>query len=152
VNLHDVGLDKLRRLVGDPANAHVRPVLERRIRELEGGTKILVEKADTPRMRGGELEAQQQARGIAHLRSTGWRVWRIGQKNATGTQDPGVPDVVAIHVEHGLLWWEAKREFGGEQSAAQKGFQAACRAAGVAYVCGNFAALLEHLHASEVAA
>lgn len=90
------------------------------------------------------LESQEQAEAIRYLGLRGWRAWRIGQRNARGTQDAGVPDVVAIHPHHGLLWYECKRE-GGKQSAAQRAFEAACIEAGVRYVCGPCSVLIEAL-------
>lgn len=89
----------------------------------------------------GRPEAREQRLGIRLLQLHGYQTWRIGQRNATGTQDPGVPDVCALHPKYGLLWWEAKREIGGRQSAAQQRFELACWAAGVSYVCGNLEAL-----------
>jgi hypothetical protein len=90
-------------------------------------------------------EAREQQAGIQLLRIMGFSTWRVGQRNARGTQDAGVPDVVAIHPAHGLLFWEAKRPRGGRQSPAQRAFQAAADAAGVAYVCGPFQALHAYL-------
>lgn len=97
-----------------------------------------------PAQRDGEKptdpEAVEQMAGIQWLQVHGWQTWRIGQRDARGTQDPGVPDVVAIHPDHGLIWWEAKGK-GGRQSGAQMAFEAACREAGVRYVCGGAATL-----------
>lgn len=89
-------------------------------------------------------ESQEQAEAVAYLRLRGYAVWRIGQRNAKGTQDAGVPDVVAIHPAHGLLWYECKRE-GGRQSPAQHAFEAACREAGVRYICGTCRVLIAAL-------
>ena len=99
--------------------------------------------------RRGESEAAQQMRGLQHLAALGWRCWRIGQRSAKGTQDPGVPDVYALHPAHGALWWEAKREHGGVSSFYQKHFAKCCAEAGVAHVIGNFAALVEYLRRYE---
>lgn len=79
-------------------------------------------------------ERQVQTRCLALLRLTGWTCWRIGQHNARGTMDPGVPDVFAAHPTHGALWIECKREKGGKQSDAQKKFQRHAEAAGVTYL------------------
>ncbi len=81
-------------------------------------------------------EAAEQRMGLQLLALLGWRTWRCGQRDARGTQDPGVPDVVAIHAVYGLLFWEAKRPKGGRQSDAQREFEQACAATGIRYVCG----------------
>lgn len=97
-------------------------------------------------------EATEQRRILELLWADGWSTWRIGQQDARGTQDPGVPDVYALHPRHGALWIEAKRPHGGVQSAAQRAFESACEAAGVRYVVGalpqveDYLAQLDHPH------
>jgi hypothetical protein len=98
------------------------------------------------------LEHAEQQEGIELLERLGWRAWRTGQRNATGTQDPGIADVYALHPRHGALWWEAKRPVGGVQSADQIEFQTHCRIAGVPYACGalpQLRALLASIHNQE---
>lgn len=77
-------------------------------------------------------EADVQRACVRYLTLTGWSVWRIGQRDARGTQDAGVPDLVAFRAGQ-MIWLECKRPVGGRQSPAQRRFQAACEAAGVAY-------------------
>lgn len=86
-------------------------------------------------------EADEQREIIALLELHGWRTWRIGQRNATGTQDAGVADLYALHPRFGAVWVEAKRPDGGRQSPAQLDFQRACVAARVPYVCGALPAV-----------
>lgn len=93
-------------------------------------------------------EWQEQAAAINLLKMRGWKVWRVGQRNARGTQDAGVPDCIAIHPRYGLMFYECKRERMGRQSAAQKTFEAACVEAGVRYVCGPVTTLIEALEAA----
>jgi hypothetical protein len=92
-------------------------------------------------------EAAEQRAGLELLATRGWVAWRIGQYDARRTQDPGVPDVYALHPRHGGLWWEVKRETGGRLSDAQKAFREQCQAAGVAYVAGPCSALRDYLNA-----
>jgi hypothetical protein len=62
--------------------------------------------------------------------------WRIGQRDARGTQDPGVPDIVCFPERHrglGLvatLWIEVKRSDGGRWAPAQRAFSAIVKAVG----------------------
>jgi hypothetical protein len=98
------------------------------------------------------LEDAEQQEGLELLERLGWRAWRTGQRNARGTQDPGIGDVYALHPRHGSLWWEAKRPVGGVQSAAQVTFETHCRMAAVPYACGPLPALralLETIHHQE---
>lgn len=53
--------------------------------------------------------------------------WRIGQRDARGTQDPGVPDIVCFvpwagPSERLTVWIEVKRSDGGRLSEAQRHF------------------------------
>jgi hypothetical protein len=70
-------------------------------------------------------EAQIQARIIDALKADDWRVWRVGQRNAHGTQDPGVADLIAMHERHGIWFLEVKRPTDGAQSMAQRDFEEA---------------------------
>lgn len=79
-------------------------------------------------------EATRQEEIRQALIAAGWRTWRIGQRNARGTQDAGVPDLYALHPQHGALWVEAKRPNGGMLSRSQLEFREACIEAGVPYV------------------
>lgn len=77
-------------------------------------------------------EAHVQARLVQALIDAGWQVWRVGQRDARGTQDPGVSDLLAFRER--LLCIEVKRPHGGRQSEAQRQFQQACERAGITYV------------------
>lgn len=89
-------------------------------------------------------EATVQRAVIARLHALGFRVWRIGQYVARGTQDPGVPDVYAIHRTRPLrVWVECKRRTGGVQSAAQRAFAVAVTAAGGEYVLAHDPAVID---------
>lgn len=80
-------------------------------------------------------EAEVQIDIIRALEAAGWTVYRVGQRNAKGTQDAGVSDLIAFNTANPrgvlLAFIEAKREKGGRQSDAQKGFQAAVEAIGL---------------------
>jgi hypothetical protein len=77
-------------------------------------------------------EAQAQKLLIDALELHGYTVWRCGQRDARKTQDPGVPDLIAIRDR--VIFVECKRPHRGVQSEAQRVFQAACEAAGGTYV------------------
>jgi hypothetical protein len=91
-----------------------------------------------------DLEKSHQKMGVALLRQLGYRVWTLNQNRASNVA-PGVPDVLAIHPRHGLLFGEAKGRTGHKQSPKQKDFQSACDAGRVQYVCGDIDALKRHL-------
>lgn len=80
-------------------------------------------------------EAEEQAEGIRRLELYGFQVWRVGQRDARGTMDAGVSDVIAF-AEGVVVFWEAKRSHDWRQSAEQKRFMRACEAAGVTYLLG----------------
>lgn len=89
-------------------------------------------------------EAEVQRAVLRVLSLHGWATWRIGQRNARGTQDPGVPDIYALHHEHGALWIEVKRP-GGRQSAHQERFEELSVGAGQSYWLISDAAALHRL-------
>jgi hypothetical protein len=94
------------------------------------------------------LEAPVQRGNIEVLELLHWRTWRIGQRDARGTQDPGPADLISLKPGCGVLFTESKRIVGGRQSPAQKEFEAHCIAAGVPYILANdpaklFATLVE---------
>lgn len=77
-------------------------------------------------------EALVQKEIIQLLRLKHVPFWRIGQRDARGTQDPGVPDIVCFpfgeagqHVRS-LLWIEVKRSDGGKWAPAQQEFARCC--------------------------
>jgi hypothetical protein len=104
-----------------------------------------------PRLVTDDLEGTHQKRGITLLRKLGWRVWTTNQGRASNVA-PGLPDVLAIHARHGLLFWEAKGRTGHKQSPKQAEFEATCVAAGLAYVCGTIDDLTAHLTVRPIAA
>ncbi|HXE84102.1 MAG TPA: hypothetical protein VN513_12305 [Gemmatimonadales bacterium] len=95
-----------------------------------------------------KTEAQVQREIVNALKLAGWSVWRIGQRNAKGTQDAGVPDIFAtngpiiqktdsgyiLSFMGGGVFIEVKRPVGGVQSEAQKVFERACRGCGQRYI------------------
>jgi hypothetical protein len=78
-----------------------------------------------------EARIQQDIRRA--LLMAGWQVWRVGQQNAKGTQDAGVSDLIAMKPGLGVVFVEVKAP-SGRQSAAQRWFEAVCRAAGGRYL------------------
>ena len=103
-----------------------------------------------------ELEAQavedkHVAEGDRIVRALGGKVVSFSQKRAS-KQTPGIPDRKYYFDRHASLWlferstfwWEAKAEW-GEQSPAQKDFQAMAEACGETYVLGGIDALKHHL-------
>lgn len=50
-------------------------------------------------------EAHVQAACIDLMQGAGWVCYRIGQKNAKGTQDPGVADTFNVHEARMLMVW-----------------------------------------------
>lgn len=72
-------------------------------------------------------EAEVQIEGVRALRDNGWHTWRVGQRDARGTQDAGVADVLAFNIENPspikIAFVEYKREKGGKQSESQRIFQ-----------------------------
>ncbi|HXU23549.1 MAG TPA: hypothetical protein VN697_05920 [Tepidiformaceae bacterium] len=95
-----------------------------------------------------KTEAQVQREIVNALKLAGWAVWRIGQRDARKTQDPGVPDLYAMRagfwsnpraradVYHAprSVWIEVKRPVGGVQSDAQRRFEASCAATFQTYI------------------
>jgi hypothetical protein len=137
--------DELRRLMDSPLAGDA---LKDRISAMLGAenAKHRTAPGRPPSVPPERAEADEQRSGIALFEAQGWRVWRVGQRDARGTQDPGFPDVTAIHPKHGLLFWEAKGK-GGRQSEEQKDFQRACEEAGLRYVLGGYETLRLNLEA-----
>lgn len=89
----------------------------------------------------GQLEASVQEDIRQALLAAGWQVWRVGQRDARGTQDPGVSDLIALRER--VVFLEMKRSRGDRQSEAQREFQAACADASVTYVLAKSLADVE---------
>src|SRR6185312_2876249 len=117
--------------------------------------RVTMTKAETKRALGrltgdpkAKTEAQVQREIVNALKLAGWSVWRIGQRDARKTQDPGVPDLYAMRagfwsnpraradVYHAprSVWIEVKRPVGGVQSDAQRRFEASCAATFQTYI------------------
>src|SRR6185312_1672006 len=97
-------------------------------------------------------EASVQREIVNALKLAGWSVWRIGQRDARKTQDPGVPDLYAMRacqfdpkanvyrriaqvLAHPLaIWIEVKRPVGGVQSPEQREFQSLASLCGQRYI------------------
>ena len=90
-------------------------------------------------------EADEQLAIVELLTLHGWRVWRIGQRNAEGTQDAGVADLYALHRRYGALWVEAKRPHNGRLKRDQKDFREECLACRVPHVWGALPAVQSYL-------
>ena len=68
-------------------------------------------------------EAAVQREVVRYLKALGYRVWRVGQRNARGTQDAGVSDLIVFHGGR-CLFLEVKSAT-GKQRAEQREFEAA---------------------------
>jgi len=118
--------------------------------------RVTMTKAETKRALGrltgdpkAKTEAQVQREIVNALKLAGWSVWRIGQRDARKTQDPGVPDLYAmrpgfwskvraparadVYNAPRAAWIEVKT-VEGRQSEAQKHFQATCAATFQTYI------------------
>lgn len=65
-------------------------------------------------------EAAVQREVVRYLRALGYRVWRVGQRNARGTQDAGVSDLIVLG--NGRCMFVEVKRADGRQSDAQKEF------------------------------
>jgi hypothetical protein len=75
------------------------------------------------------------------LEAVGFWCGSLSQGRKT-RQSAGLPDVIALHPQHGVLFVEAKQRT-GVQSAAQQKFEQRCVAAGVPYVVARSVAELQ---------
>jgi hypothetical protein len=67
----------------------------------------------------------------------GFHGYWLSQARAS-KQTPGLPDLWFVHrIKPVALWWETKRQVGGEHSDAQIEFAAECSRAGVGYGTGD---------------
>lgn len=80
----------------------------------------------------GPTEAAVQHACIQLLGQLEIPVYRVGQRNAHGTQDPGVSDLIVLSRRHGVIFVEVKRP-DGIQSPAQQIFERDVRDAGGRY-------------------
>ena len=68
-------------------------------------------------------EAAVQREVVRYLKALGYRVWRVGQRNARGTQDAGVSDLI-VFGDYRCFFLEIKRA-DGKQRPDQREFQRA---------------------------
>lgn len=91
-----------------------------------------------------QLEKEEEAKGDELMQQYGFRSIHFSQARAS-MQTLGIPDRKYYHVERKVtLWWEAKAE-DGEQSKAQRDYQAMAEACGEIYVLGTHLDLAEWL-------
>lgn len=83
------------------------------------------------------LESPVQRGCLEVFQLYGYRAWRLGQRDARGTQDSGPADIFATHALDGAVWCECKRPIGGKWSRSQQEFAAAVVAAGGTYVLAH---------------
>jgi hypothetical protein len=102
----------------------------------------------TPRAKGpwasDQLESAQVKLGVQLLRKMGWSCYHLSDRRKSNLT-PGVPDLVAFHSVHGMVFWEAKGMTGHVQTPPQRAFQGHCEQVGVPYVVGSFTALYDWL-------
>lgn len=70
----------------------------------------------------GPTEAAVQRACLQLLFQLEIPVYRVGQRNAHGTQDPGVSDLIVLSPRHGIIFAEVKRP-DGIQSPSQQIFE-----------------------------
>lgn len=85
-----------------------------------------------PARLGAPSERQVQGACIALLNMMDIPVYRVGQRDARGTQDPGVSDLIVLSPKLGVIFVEVKTEV-GKQSGAQRDFETAVTRAGGTY-------------------
>ena len=73
-------------------------------------------------------EAAVQREVVRYLKALGAKVWRVGQRDARGTQDAGVSDLIVFHGGR-CLFLEVKSAT-GKQRTEQREFEAAVRTVG----------------------
>lgn len=106
---------------------------EARARELCADAPATVPAALDPLL----LEKDEQAFCYDLLRAYGFKVRNLSQARAT-KQAPGLGDAWLVHLRLGVaLWWETKRQVGGELSPDQVEMEADCRACGITYRYGS---------------
>jgi hypothetical protein len=83
------------------------------------------------------LEKEEQTEVIKVFGAFNINVRNLSQARAS-KQTPGLPDLSLMNPELGLaLWWETKRQVGGEYSAAQIEFRDGCFDCSIRYGTGD---------------
>ena len=83
------------------------------------------------------LEKAEQVEVVKNFRRAGFKVYWLSQSRAS-KQTPGLPDLYFVHKAKGIaLWWETKRQVGGELSPAQADFRAECIACQIWHGSGD---------------
>lgn len=101
------------------------------------------------------LEREEQAFIAKMARGYGFKVRNLSQYRPSKVST-GIADMILIHEARALgLWWETKRQVGGEQSDDQREFESDCRLVGWTYRMGDrfdFARYLLNLGLAEAGA
>lgn len=83
------------------------------------------------------LERDEQAYIANFARGFGFTVRNMSQYRPSKVAT-GIGDMILVHRAKGIgLWWETKRQVGGEQSDDQREFEADCRLVGWTYRMGD---------------
>lgn len=83
------------------------------------------------------LERKEQAEIAKMARAYGFKVRNLSQYRPSKVST-GIADLILIHEARGIgLWWETKRQVGGEQSEDQREFESDCRLVGWTYRIGH---------------
>lgn len=83
-------------------------------------------------------EADEQQGIIDAITPLGWTVVKIGQRDARGTQTPGVADIEVFHLQRGIFAkLEVKRPHKGILSDEQRKYRDYCRACGVPWLMAH---------------
>jgi hypothetical protein len=82
-------------------------------------------------------EDEEQVEVTKLFRAYGAKVRNTSQKRPSKVA-PGIADLIVMFPARGFaLWWEVKRQVGGEQRPDQREFEEDCRAAGWTYRLGD---------------
>lgn len=72
------------------------------------------------------LEKAEQLEVVKNFQRAGFKVYSLSQSRAS-KQSPGLFDLWCVNVKRGVaLWWDVKRQVGGELSAEQGIFRGEC--------------------------
>ena len=83
------------------------------------------------------LEKTEQGEVRKRFVPCGFKVYSLSQARAA-KQTPGLGDLWIVHTVLPIaLWWETKRQVGGEYSTDQRDFAAECARCGVGYGTGD---------------